>query len=173
MPSAESLHELEPFFSSSGHALVLGGPGSGKTTSALLKAGREIETELLSPGQQIAFLSFARATVGRVAERAAALLSTMAIARIEINTYHGFAWNLLRSHGYLLNGAATLTLLPPPEAATRLAEISTANRDEEKRRLFHQEGLLHFDLFASLAADLLTRSNALRACLKRPCEPWK
>lgn len=98
-PCAESLIDLEPFLSSNGHALVLGGPGSGKTTSALLKAGREIESGLLSVGQHIAFLSFARATVARVAERAAQLLPAASTARIEINTYHGFTWKLLRSHG--------------------------------------------------------------------------
>src|SRR3972149_2869644 len=164
-PAAEALNDLEPFLSTTSHALVLGGPGSGKTPSALLKGGREIESDSLSSGQNIVFLSFARATVARVAERAAELLSPAAMAQIEINTYHGFAWKLLRSHGYLLNGAETLTLLPPPEAATRLADIPTESRHEEIRRLFHQEGVLHFDLFASLAADLLIRSNALRAIM--------
>jgi DNA helicase-2/ATP-dependent DNA helicase PcrA len=159
----DSLAELEPFLGSNDHALVLGGPGSGKTTAALIKAGREIQSDLLSVGQRIAFLSFARATVGRVAERAADLLPTAAISQIEINTYHGFAWKLLRSHGYLLNGAARLTLLPPPEAATRFADVPADGRDDEMRRLFQQDGVLHFDLFASLAAELLTRSNALRA----------
>jgi DNA helicase-2/ATP-dependent DNA helicase PcrA len=164
-PSVDSLNELDSFFSSNSHTLVLGGPGSGKTTSALLKAGSEIESGLLAAGQQIAFLSFARATVARVAERALELLPPAAMSRIEINTYHGFAWKLLRSHGYLLNGAASVKLLPPPEAATRLAEIAPEIREEEMRRLFHQDGVLHFDLFASLAAELLTRSKSLKAII--------
>ncbi|MEX0828049.1 MAG: UvrD-helicase domain-containing protein, partial [Haliea sp.] len=156
-----SLQELDPFVLCRGHVLVLGGPGAGKTTAALLKAGREIDDGLLSPGQKIAFLSFARATVSRVAERASELLNSIATSHIETNTYHGFAWRLLRSHGYLLNSTRALSLLPPPEAAARLSEIPPAGRDEEKRRMFDEEGLLHFDLFASLAAELLTRSESL------------
>ncbi len=53
-----------------GHALVTGGPGSGKTTIALKKAVIRIE-EGLNPGQSVLFLSFSRAAVARVAESAA------------------------------------------------------------------------------------------------------
>lgn len=42
-----------------GHLLVTGGPGSGKTTIALLKAQKRIPN--LKPGQEILFLSFSRA----------------------------------------------------------------------------------------------------------------
>lgn len=156
---------LEPFFASRRHAIVLGGPGSGKTTAALLKAGREIESGALNASQRIVFLSFARATVARVAERAASLLSSSTKSNIEINTYHGFAWRLLRSHGYLLNARSIVTLLPPPEAAAKLSGIPAADREAEKLRLFNQEGHLHFDLFASLAAELLTRSKALKTII--------
>lgn len=66
--------ELTEFLDTQGHALVLGGPGAGKTTAALLKARRESEAGQLTPGQRILFLSFARATVARVTERAAGLI---------------------------------------------------------------------------------------------------
>jgi DNA helicase-2/ATP-dependent DNA helicase PcrA len=82
---------------------------------------------------------------------------------IDINTYHGFIWRILRSHAYLLNGIDFISLLPPPEAASRLADISGKEaRDAEKRRLFDEEGLLHFDQFAPICAELLSRSSALR-----------
>jgi DNA helicase II / ATP-dependent DNA helicase PcrA len=51
-----------------GHLLVRGGPGSGKTTIALLKANWEITHFRLAPGQKILFLSFARVTVARILE---------------------------------------------------------------------------------------------------------
>lgn len=146
----------------SGNAVVLGGPGSGKTTIALLKADQEIRAGILKSGQKILFLNFARATIARVAQHAGKLLSAKDFGCLEVNTYHGFTWNLLRSHGYLMREGRRITLLPPPEAAAKLSAIkSEGDRLSEKRRLFVEEGLLHFDLFAETAAALLARSNAL------------
>lgn len=146
--------------------LVLGGPGSGKTTIALLKAGRDIRRGILKTGQRILFLSFARATIARVEQQAGKVISGLERDRLEINTYHGFAWSLLRSHGYLLKGGNRIRLLPPPEAGSRLATFSGDEaRLTEKRRLFQDERLLHFDLFAEMSADLLARSRVLSALI--------
>jgi DNA helicase-2/ATP-dependent DNA helicase PcrA len=84
-----------------GNLLVLGGPGSGKTTIALLKAKRIIEEEGIKRGQVVLFLSFARATISRVEEQVGVLISYKIRSHLEINTYHGFIWNLLKCHGYL------------------------------------------------------------------------
>lgn len=149
---------------SAGNLLVLGGPGSGKTTIALLKAAVEAAPGNLKRGQKILFLSFARATISRVAQHAGKLIGKEAKDALEINTYHGFIWKLLKSHGYLICASGSIELLPPPQAAARLAYISDKTaREVEKKRLFEEDGLLHFDLFADTAASLLTRSQALRS----------
>ncbi len=144
------------------HMLVLGGPGSGKTTVALIKAEALIGEQQLKASQRVLFLSFARATVARVAEHAGKLLPALERGKLEVNTYHGFTWGLLRSHGYLLRAGNPITLLPPPEAASRLSSLPEDQREAEKQRLLAEDGLLHFDLFASNAALLLEGSKALQ-----------
>jgi DNA helicase-2/ATP-dependent DNA helicase PcrA len=151
------------FLTCTGHALALGGPGAGKTHVALVKARDEIRSGILKPGQKILFLSFARPTVARIIEKASELISREDLKQLEVSTYHGFAWSILRSHAYLLNGRPSLKLLPPPEAAAHLTDVDKARHEDEKRRLFEQEGRLHFDLFASLVSELLSRSDRLSA----------
>lgn len=157
MWSDQKLH----FLACSEHVLALGGPGAGKTHVALVKAREEIRSGVLRPGQKVLFLSFARPTVTRIIEKASELISREDLRRLEVSTYHGFAWSILRSHAYLLNGRPGLQLLPPHEAAAHLTDIDKDQHDVEKQRLFAQEGRLHFDLFARLVAELFRRSGQL------------
>lgn len=153
---------------SNGHVLCIGGPGSGKTTIALLKAEEEIARDALGQGQRILFLSFARATIARVEEHAGSLVQSKNRKNLEISTYHGFTWSILRSHGYLLTQARPIKLLPPAESAAALSEIdSDEDKLTEKRRLFYEEGRLDFDLFAGLTAELLSRSTKLRKLISK------
>jgi DNA helicase II / ATP-dependent DNA helicase PcrA len=153
--------EKKRFLLSSGHVLAMGGPGAGKTHVSLVKARNEIRAGRLAEGQRVLFLSFARSTVARIAEKAAQLVGREELRQLEISTYHSFAWSILKSHAYLLNGRKRVRLLPPPEAAAHLADIEAERHDNEKERLFYEEGRLHFDLFARLSAKLLANSQAL------------
>ena len=58
-----------------GNLLIMGGPGSGKTTIALFKA-KELtaNSNTIRKSQKILFLSFARATISRVEEQAGELI---------------------------------------------------------------------------------------------------
>lgn len=165
-----ALDDLADFLASKRHALVLGGPGSGKTTGALIKANQELLGDTWRPFQEALFLSFARSTVARVAEAATEIIANVVTNRIELTTYHSFAWRLIRSHGYLLQSEPPIRLIPPHDAAARLAEatrnVSGDEAEQQKgveiRRMLTKEGLLVFDYFAKLAADLLERSDQLR-----------
>lgn len=146
-----------------GNLLVLGGPGCGKTTIALLKGERDISP--YSSSQKVLFLSFARSTVLRIAEKAKEILQKDTLKRLEISTYHGFAWTILKSHGYLLNKGIKLRIITPPEAASKLAEFTEEESEVEKIRLFENEGLIHFDLFAKYTYLLLSESEKIRSIL--------
>lgn len=159
----ELSEQKQQLLQTNGNLIVLGGPGSGKTTIALLKARKIVLDHVLKSGQKVLFLSFARATVSRVEEQLKGLkITNLEKKQIDINTYHGFTWEILKSHGYLLNGIKRIKLLPPPEAASRFAEfINIDELQKEKHRLFSEEGLLHFDLFAEFCADLFENSKVL------------
>lgn len=80
---------------------------------------------------------------------------------LEINTYHGFIWNIIKHHGYLLN-SQSLHLLPPHESGHRLSGLSETERKKKMLEMFNTEGTVHFDIFANICTRLLTESHALK-----------
>ena len=144
-----------------GHMLVLGGPGSGKTTIALLKARRAV-LDNLQPEQAVLFLSFSNSAIRRILESAGNVLTREIGRSIEIKTYHSFAWDILRSHGYLLSSHRRLTIVAAQDAAVIRAGLEDEEWDAEEQRLFLADGRLTYDQFAPRAADLLERSAVIR-----------
>ena len=147
----------------SGHMLVVGGPGSGKTTIALLKARRAV-LERLRSEQSVLFLSFSNAAIRRILESGGSILTSVIARQVEIRTYHSFAWDILRSHGYLLSSQRTLTVIGAHDAAVLRAGLEDADWNREEERLFVENGCVTYDQFAPRAADLLERSGVVRKC---------
>ncbi|HAA0911078.1 TPA_asm: AAA family ATPase [Salmonella enterica] len=141
-----------------GHLLVLGGPGSGKTTIALLKAQRQSAT--LKPGQGILFLSFSRAAIRQVLLRCKEILTPAERRAVTVQTYHAFCMEILEAHGRLLHGRPIRFLYPGEERLQKSA--FDGDWMIERRRLASEQGLYCFDLFAAGAADLLEGCAALR-----------
>jgi DNA helicase-2/ATP-dependent DNA helicase PcrA len=164
----------------SGNLLITGGPGSGKTTVAILKAAGIARTAL-RPGQKILFLSFARATVSRVIEAIddEKGISPKTKKLIEVDTYHAFFWRILKTHGYLLGLPRRMALMTPPNEGIVLASIRKEYKREnkltetelaekrgregaERLRLAMEEGRVCFSIFASLAGALVGASDKIR-----------
>ncbi len=157
--------ERKKLLLSSNHLIVLGGPGSGKTTIALIKAKKEIES--LSYGQKILFLSFARATVARVIENSSQCIDRNSLKFVEINTYHGFFWSILRSHGYLINKNYPFKIMTPADETVRIANITSEDKRAKLKEIFESEGCLAFDLFASSTKELISESKKLRRIISK------
>lgn len=146
-----------------GHALVIGGPGSGKTTLALLKSKGILDT--LAPGQSILFLSFSRAAVQQIVKRCREILTKEEMKRIDVRTYHSFCWDILHCHGRLLGGRP-LKMMAPSEEGTRRTQFE-GDWAAESRRLKDEDGMICFDLFAAATAELFEGSSHLRAWMGR------
>ena len=146
-----------------GHMLVVGGPGSGKTTIALLKARRRVLAQL-NAGQRVLFLSFSNSAIRRILESAGHILADEVADHIDIKTYHSFAWEVLKSHGYLTSSQRRLKIIPAQDAAVRSAGLTKDEWNAEQDRLYVEEGLVTYDQFAPRAAELLDRSVSARAC---------
>lgn len=151
----------QQLLATNGHVLVLGGPGCGKTTIALLKAQRVIPS--LKPGQEVLFLSFSRAAVRQILVRCRSVLTRTERATIKVKTYHAFCLGLLQAHGKMLNGKSVRFVAPGEERL--LKSDFQGDWDTESRRFARDDSVYCFDQFADGAASLLERSAALRALL--------
>jgi DNA helicase-2/ATP-dependent DNA helicase PcrA len=154
-----------------GHCLVMGGPGSGKTTLALMKATQRLKDGLL-PGQSVLFLSFSRAAVARIADAAKRQLTLDEKAALSIQTFHSFFWQILQGHGYLLGSPRAISIvLAHDDKAMRegIERESPAWEAWEAARLemFRAQGRVCFDLFAPLTADILAHAKAVRNRVSR------
>ncbi|WP_343725632.1 ATP-dependent helicase [Herbaspirillum huttiense] len=163
--------QRQSILDANGPVLVTGGPGSGKTTIALAKAQLEIEKGLKT-GQSVLFLSFSRAAVARVIEASKTQLPASLQGRLSIQTFHSFFWQIIKSYGYLLGAPRSLMLLMPHDEAAMRSEFDRIGADwhAEQERMFHQEGRVAFDLFASKAHALLSESPRIRDLFSH-CHP--
>ena len=141
--------------------LVLGGPGSGKTTLSLLKAQAMIPA--IEPGQEILFLSFSRAAVRQVEIRCRDILRSDERQQIAVRTYHAFAMDILRAHGRMLTGSVPRIVYPGEENLAKAAY--EGDWGTEVDGLARDDGRFTFGQFAAAAAQLVAGSASIASLL--------
>lgn len=99
--------------------IVLGGAGTGKTTTALWTARTYLETSTETPAPRVLFLTFSRSAVSQITSRSPGVLSGYS-DRVEILTFHGLSYWLLRAFGrYAGYGTAPISVQSDARAKLR------------------------------------------------------
>jgi DNA helicase-2/ATP-dependent DNA helicase PcrA len=95
--------------------IVMGGAGTGKTTTAAAVVRRELDHARQGVARRRAlFLSFSRAAVSQILDRTSNILGPHA-AFVEVTTFHAFAWKLVKRFGSIV-GLDDPKLISPSEA---------------------------------------------------------
>ena len=128
--------------------LVLGGPGAGKTTTALWSARTYLEASSENPAPRALFLTFSRSAVSQIMSRSPGVLVGCA-DRVEVLTFHGLAYRVVKAFGRYagygldppsIQSEARSKLLGQDRTKLRYADLipgamAIANDSERVRRL--------------------------------------
>lgn len=126
--------------------LVLGGPGSGKTTTALWAAREFLENSDRTSPSRVLFLTFSRAAVSQIVSRSPGVIAGFE-DRVEILTFHALAYRLIRAFGRYAGFGQT-----PPSVQSE-ARVKLLGQDR-----YH---LRYCDLVPA-AINILKRSHRIR-----------
>lgn len=151
-------------------ALVIAGPGTGKTRTAIEKAKRSCARFDPSKRQRVLFLSFSNAAIRRLAEATAVSFSRQERRLLRFMTYHSYAAELLRQYGRFTGLPAKVQIMDTIEQALTCLEMSAEMTDETKDAILHAlaiQGRLGFDVLIPLTISLLASAPRLRGIVTR------
>ena len=131
--------------------LVIGRPGSGKTTTALWTARTYLEASNENPAPRVLFLTFSRTAVSQIMRRSPGVLASYS-DRIEILTFHGLAYRLLKGFGRY---AGYGTAAPSIQSKAR------------SKLLGHDDSKLQYDDLIPGALAILQGSKRIRQLFAR------
>jgi len=151
--------------------LIVAGPGTGKSRTALAIALQKIRSLPSTSLSRVLFLSFSNATIRRLAVSAGMQFSASERKHLKFMTFHSCAADLLSHYGRFVG-------LPyPTMVADKLQErllAIEAEHDEEGEgywgflmSLAKNKGLLAFSVLLPLASRILSASKTLRRVVSR------
>ncbi len=114
-------------------ALIVAGPGSGKTSTLIGRTEYIIRT-LGVPSQQILALTFSRKAAQEMEERLQQILAG-AYALPKVSTFHAFCADVLRQHGQLVGLRADFVLIDEAEGYFLLRQRANALRLRHYQKL--------------------------------------
>lgn len=127
--------------------VVLGGAGTGKTITALAAARAHLLRPDTPPSDRVLFLSFSRAAVARIVERARGVLGPEG-ERVDISTFHALAFSIVRRFGSVVGHPSPVLVTPA------------------RQRLGSTPGSLGYDDLIPLALQVMEAAPAVRQHLR-------
>lgn len=156
--------QQEALLNATGSAIVIAGPGTGKTRTAVEKARLTIRG-LQGESHRVLFLSFSNAAVFRLAEAARIDLSPNERRRISFRTYHSFAADVLRSYGRFVGLPPVFKIMDALEEMLVRVEEGVPSTEVDHIEFLRRragQGYLGFAALVPLAERVLTSSERLR-----------
>lgn len=147
--------EMQNILECEDHLIVLGGPGSGKTTVGLCKA--DVFSTRLKDHQRVLFLSFSRSAVYQIARASQSYLSPQHRDKIEIRTFHSLFWQLILSFGGFLRLPNPRSVILPEDAAVQKNLFPGGNWKVNFKELADVQGRVALELFATFALQIIQK----------------
>jgi DNA helicase-2/ATP-dependent DNA helicase PcrA len=171
VPTPEQRSVIYDSIDAGGSALVVAGPGTGKSRTAIEAARRKIASLADNSRAQVLFLSFSNAAIQRLVAAAGVVFSNEERSRLRFLTYHSLAADILRAYGRFCG------LPPKVRVADKLEErLLALERDWPSEEsgvenavlgLARSEGILTFDVLIPLATALVAGSTTLATIIGR------
>jgi len=165
-PRGPSPSQLQVVRCQAQRAVVLGGAGTGKTTCALWAVEAALEKASTDPWRRVLLLTFSRTAVAQIWERLwySHLSRSLIRERLEIATFHGFAYHIVRDFGgndqLRVRSAAEVQLLGSKGATLGLsygdlvpAALTIVRRPSVRRLLVKRWALIICDEFQDTSDD--------------------
>jgi DNA helicase-2/ATP-dependent DNA helicase PcrA len=152
-------------------ALIISGPGCGKSRTAIEIALRKVASFKGEPHRKVLFLSFSNAAVQRLASSAGVHFSQKDSVRLRFATFHSLAAELLSHYGRFVGLPCRSRVIDKLEERLIAVQADWAidglPYQSNLMSLAQQQGLLAFDVLIPLATSLLDQCPVIRSVVSR------
>lgn len=152
-------------------ALIIAGPGTGKTRTAVEKARVEVRSFDENSPYRVLFLSFSNAAIYRLLSSANIVFSRHEKHYLKFMTFHSCAADILRNYGRFVGLPHKIKIMDTLEEKFIAFEKGWTNLDkdyyEKLQTLAKTEGLLAFSVLIDFAIKLFTFCNNIREIMGR------
>jgi len=152
-------------------ALIIAGPGTGKTRTAIEKAMIEVRKFDEDSPHRILFLSFSNAAIYRLLSSAKIVFSRKERRFLKFMTFHSCAADILRNYGRFVGLPCKIKIMDTLEEKFNAFEKGWTSSDEDYEEklqsLAKTEGLLAFSVLIAFAIKLLSSCDTIRDIISR------